>query len=59
MDGAMVPIGEAALEAIEEVSSELRGRIRERFQPYEGVYRLNDCGCSPATASTPGARWRA
>ena len=43
MDGAMVPIGEAALEAIEEVSSELCGRIRERFQPYEGVYRLNDC----------------
>lgn len=36
------PIGKKTMDAILDVTDELRARVRPRFEPYEGVYRLND-----------------
>ena len=38
------PIGEKTMEAILDVTDELRGCVRNKFDPYRGVYRLNDLG---------------
>ena len=36
------PSGKRAMDAILDVTDELKARIRASFEPYEGVYRLND-----------------
>lgn len=36
------PIGKRAMDQILDVTVELKARIRPSFEPYEGVYRLND-----------------
>lgn len=36
------PIGKRAMDAILDVTVELKARIKPSFEPYEGVYRLND-----------------
>ena len=37
-------IGTAAMELILAVTDEPRACVRDEFEPYEGVYRLNDMG---------------
>lgn len=37
-------IGRAAMGAVLDVTDELGARVRDEFEPYEGVYRLNDMG---------------
>lgn len=38
------PIGKRAMDAILDVTAELKARVRSGFEPYQGVYRLNDMG---------------
>ncbi|MDM8271844.1 hypothetical protein [Thermophilibacter provencensis] len=38
------PIGKRAMDAILDVTDELRACVRDEFEPYEGVYRINDFG---------------
>lgn len=38
------PIGKRAMDQILDVTVELKARIKPSFEPYEGVYRLNDLG---------------
>lgn len=38
------PIGKRTMGAILDVTVELRARVRSGFEPYQGVYRLNDMG---------------
>lgn len=40
----MNAIGTAAMQQILAVTDELRACVRDEFEPYEGVYRLNDMG---------------
>ena len=40
----MSAIGADAMEQILAVTDELRVCVRERFEPFEGVYRINDFG---------------
>lgn len=37
-------IGSEAMDRILDVTDELRACVRDEFEPYEGVYRLNDMG---------------
>lgn len=40
----MNAIGTAIMDQILAVTDELRACVRDKFEPYEGVYRLNDMG---------------
>lgn len=40
----MNAIGTATMDQILAVTDELRACVRDKFEPYEGVYRLNDMG---------------
>lgn len=40
----MNAIGTATMDQILAVTDELRSCVRDRFEPYEGVYRINDFG---------------
>lgn len=40
----MSAIGADVMEQILAVTDELRACVRERFEPFEGVYRINDMG---------------
>lgn len=40
----MNTIGTATMDQIIAVTDELRSCVRDQFEPYEGVYRLNDMG---------------
>lgn len=40
----MKPIGKESMDRILDVTDELRACVRDEFEPYEGVYRLNDMG---------------
>lgn len=40
----MNAIGTAVMQQILAVTDELRACVRDEFEPYEGVYRLNDMG---------------
>lgn len=40
----MNAIGTAVMQQILDVTDELGARVRDEFEPYEGVYRLNDMG---------------
>ena len=66
-------IGTDTMNAINKAAQELNGCVQEKFEPYEGVYRINDGdyvsetnirhggrtrGCSPATAPTAKPTWR-
>ena len=37
-------IGSEAMGRVLDVTDELRACVRDEFEPYEGVYRLNDMG---------------
>lgn len=37
-------LGEQSMDRILDVTEELEACVRERFEPYEGVYRLNELG---------------
>lgn len=40
----MNAIGTAVMQQILAVTDELRSCVRDQFEPYEGVYRINDMG---------------
>lgn len=40
----MNAIGTATMDQILDVTDELRACVRDKFEPYEGVYRINDMG---------------
>ncbi len=40
----MSAIGEQSMDRILDVTDELEAYVREKFEPYEGVYRLNESG---------------
>lgn len=40
----MNAIGTATMDQILAVTDELRACVRDRFEPFEGVYRINDFG---------------
>ena len=40
----MSAIGEQSMNRILDVTDELEACVREKFEPYEGVYRLNESG---------------
>lgn len=43
-DWFMSAIGEQSMNRILDVTDELQACVREKFEPHEGVYRLNDSG---------------
>lgn len=43
-DGKAGPIGRDTMDGILAVTGELRARVRRAFEPFEGVYRIDDLG---------------